>query len=154
MSENAVSNSSCLIALEKIGYLDLLSKSFDTVTIPSAVQTEFGQNIDWLIVKSVQNKAVVNSLKTQIDDGESEAIALAMEEWTDIFIVLDDKKARRVAKQLGLKVIGTVGLLLRAKKKGIITEIKPTLNALQDVDFRIAETLYKKALRLAKEVKG
>lgn len=154
MSENAVSNSSCLIALEKIGQMDLLSKSFDSVIIPPAVQSEFGQNIDWLIVKSVQNNAVVNSLKTQIGDGESEAIALAMEEGTDVFIVLDDKKARRIAKQLGLKVIGTVGLLLRAKKKGIVTEIKPILNALQDVDFRIAETLYKKALRLAKEVKG
>lgn len=152
MSDNAVSNSSCLIALEKIGHLDLLSKSFDSILIPPAVQSEFGKKIDWLIVKSVQNTAVVNSLKTQIDDGESEAIALAME-MTDVFVVLDDKKARRIAKQLGLKVIGTVGLLLRAKKKGIVTEIKPILDALQNVDFRIADILYKKALRLAKEVK-
>jgi predicted nucleic acid-binding protein len=151
MSENAVSNSSCLIALEKIGRLDLLSKSFDTINIPLAVQSELGQDIDWLIVKPVQNKAVVSSLKTQIDDGESEAIALAME-LTDVFIVLDDKKARRIAKQLGLKVIGTVGLLLRAKKKSIVTEIKPILDALQDVDFRIAEPLYQEALRLAKEI--
>ncbi|MHB2151039.1 DUF3368 domain-containing protein [Calditrichota bacterium LG25] len=150
MSENAVSNSSCIIVLEKIGRLDLLSESFDTVNIPPAVQSELGQNIDWLIVKSVQNRALVSSLNTQIDDGESEAIALAMEE-ENVFIVLDDKKARRIAKQLGLKVIGTVGLLLRAKKRGIVTEIKPILDALQEVDFRIGETLYQEALRLAKE---
>ena len=151
MSENAVSNSSCLIALEKIGRLDLLSKSFDAVNIPPAVQSEIGKSIDWLIVKSVQNKAAVNSLKTQIDDGEAEAIALAME-LADAFIVLDDKKARRIAKQLRLKVIGTIGLLLRAKKKKIITEIKPVLDALHGVNFRISETLYQEALRLAKEI--
>lgn len=150
MSENAVSNSACLIALGRIGRLDLLSKSFETVNIPPAVQSELGRNIKWLIVKSVQNKAVVNSLKTQLDDGESEAIALAME-LGDVFIVLDDKKARRIAKQLGLKVIGTVGLLLRAKKKCIVTEIKPILDALQEVDFRISDTVYQEALRLAEE---
>lgn len=152
MSENAVSDSSCIIALAKIGRLDLLSKSFNTVSLPPAVQDEFGQNIDWLIVKSIRNKALVNSLKTQIGDGEAEAIALAME-LADVFIVLDDKKARRIAKQLELKVIGTVGLLLRAKKKSIVTEIKPILDALHDVDFRIGETLYQEALRLAKETK-
>jgi len=150
MNEHAVSNSSCLIALEKIGYLDLMSKSFKTVTIPPAVQSEFGQRIDWLTVKSVQNKAVVNSLKTQIGDGEAEAIALAME-MTDVFIMLDDKKARRIAKQLALTVIGTVGLLLRAKKKGVIAEVKPILDALHDVDFRVSELLYQEALRLANE---
>lgn len=152
MNENAVCDSSCLIALEKIGHLDLLSQSFSSIIIPPAVENEFSKKINWLIVKSVQNIAVVNSLKTQIGDGESETIALAME-MTDTFIVLDDKKARRIAKQLGLKVIGTVGLLLRAKKNGMINEIKPILDALQDVNFRIAETLYKKALRLAKEAK-
>jgi predicted nucleic acid-binding protein len=58
-------------------------------------------------------------------------------EQADVFVVLDDKKARRIAKQLGLKVMGTVGLLLRAKKKGIVSEIKPMLDALQQADFRI-----------------
>ena len=153
MNEKARSNSSCLIALEKIGQMDLLSKSFDAVIVPPAVQSEFGHNIDRLIVKTVQNRAVLRSLQTQIGDGESEVIALAME-MADVLVVLDDKKARRIAKQLQLQVIGTGGLLLRAKRKGIVTEIKPLLDALQDVDFRIAETLYKKALQLANEVKG
>ncbi|NIR49165.1 DUF3368 domain-containing protein [candidate division KSB1 bacterium] len=74
-------------------------------------------------------------------------------ELADVLIVLDDKKARRIAKQLGLKVIETVGLLLRAKKKAIIAEIKPILDDLQNVDFRIAKILYQKALRLTKEEK-
>ena len=83
-------------------------------------------------------------------DGESEAIALAME-LDDVVLVLDDKKARRIAKQLDLKVIGTVGLLLRAKKRGIVAEIKPVLDALQNAGFRIAAPLYQKALKLASE---
>jgi predicted nucleic acid-binding protein len=150
MNENAVSDSACLIALAKIGHLDLLFKSFGTVTIPPAVHREFGQNIDPLVVQSVQNTALVRSLKTQIDEGESEAIALAMEQ-ADVFVVLDDKRARRIVKQLGLKVIGTVGLLLRAKKKGIVSEIKPILDAHQQADFRIHNGLYQVAVRLDEE---
>ena len=150
MSENAVSDSSCLIALEKIGHLELLSKSFDAVNIPPTVQSELDREIKWLIITPVQNNAVVNSLKTQIDDGEAEAIALAME-MGNVYVVLDDKKARRIALQLGLKVIGTVGLILRAKKKGIIAEIKPILDALHEVDFRISDTLRQEALQLAEE---
>lgn len=153
MSPIAVTNSSCLIALEKIGHLDLLAKSFAKVAIPPAVQNEFSHEVGWLVVKPVQNQAVVRTLRTQLDNGESEAIALAMEEGENVFLVLDDKKARRIAKQLGLRVIGTIGLLLRAKKKGIISEIKPILDALQEVDFRIAQPLYDKALTLAKEIK-
>ena len=78
MSQRAVSNSSCLIALENIGRLDWLSESFETVFIPAAVQDEFGRKPEWLVVKPVHNRTVVEALSTQIDIGESEAIALAL----------------------------------------------------------------------------
>ena len=107
MSDNAVSNSSCLIALDRIGRLEFLSQSFNQVSIPPAVKKEFGRNVDWLSVVHVRNSALVSSLQTQIGEGESEAIALAMEAKPSI-LILDDKKARRIANQLGLKVIGTV----------------------------------------------
>jgi predicted nucleic acid-binding protein len=70
----------------------------------------------------------------------------------DVFVILDDRKARLLALQLSLKVIGTVGMLLRAKRFGVITEIKPLLNALNQVDFRISEALVQKALQIAGEV--
>lgn len=70
----------------------------------------------------------------------------------DVFIILDDRKARQLALQLNLKVIGTVGMLLRAKGKGIITEIKPLLAALNQADFRISEPLIQNALRIAGEL--
>jgi len=66
MREIAVSNSSCLIALEKIGHLDLMSKIFDSIIIPPAVQGEVAQNIAWLIIKPVQNTAKLPGGRTYI----------------------------------------------------------------------------------------
>ncbi|MBW4611238.1 MAG: DUF3368 domain-containing protein [Hassallia sp. WJT32-NPBG1] len=151
MSEQTVTNSTCLIGLERIGRLDILPQVFSNVMIPLAVQAEVGLSADWLKVRAVQNIAVVATLKTQVDDGEAEAIALAME-LGDVLIILDDRNARRIAQQLNLKVIGTVGMLLRAKQKGVIAEIKPLLTALSQADFRISASLVGNALRLAGEL--
>ncbi|HED38617.1 MAG TPA: DUF3368 domain-containing protein [Ignavibacteria bacterium] len=150
MRDKIVTNSSCLIALDRINRLDILANSFKEIIIPPAVEKEVDLKLDWLSVKQIKNKVVIQILKTQIDDGESEAIALSLET-DDVLVLLDDKKARRIAKQLGLEVIGTIGLILRAKKKGLVSEIKPILDDLQNVEFRIRDTLYNKALRLANE---
>lgn len=150
MKEKIVSNSSCLIALDRINRLDLLADSFKEIIIPPAVEKEVDLKLEWLSVKQIKNKSVIQTLKTQIDDGESEAIALSLE-LGDVLVLLDDKKARRIAKQLGLEVIGTIGLILRAKRIGLVNEIKPILNDLQDVEFRIRDSLYNEALRLANE---
>jgi len=150
MIGNAIVDSACLIALEKIGQIELLSKLFDNIYIPPAVEIEFGKSIDWINVKQIQSIDKVITLKTQLDDGESEVIALAME-MKKVYVILDDKKARRVAKQIGLKVIGTVGILLRAKKNKIIPEIKSYLEKLNNVGFHISEALYQKALEIARE---
>lgn len=147
----AVTNSTCLIGLERIERLDILPQVFSTITIPTAVAAEVGIEADWLIVRTVQNLAVVATLKTQVDSGEAEAIATAME-LGDVFVILDDRKARLLSLQLSLKVIGTVGMLLRAKRFGAITEIKPLLTALNQVDFRISQALIQKALQIAGEL--
>jgi predicted nucleic acid-binding protein len=150
LTKDAVTNSTCLIGLERIGRLDLLPKVFSNVFAPAMVAAEVGSETSWLTVQPVQNLAVVATLSTQMDEGEAEAIALAME-LGDVLLILDDKKARRVAQQIGLKVIGTVGMLLRAKRDGVITEIKPLLTALVEADFRISEGIIQKALRLSGE---
>ena len=147
----AVTNSTCLIGLERIERLDILPQVFSTITIPTAVAAEVGIEADWLIVRTVQNLAVVATLKTQVDSGEAEAIATAME-LGDVFVILDDRKARLLSLQLSLKVIGTVGMLLRAKRFGVIAEIKPLLTALNQVDFRISQALIQKALQIAGEL--
>jgi len=150
LSEIAVTNSTCLIGLERIGRLEILPQVFSSIFIPLAVQTEVGINPNWAIIQSVTNLAVVAALKTQIDPGEAEAIALAIE-LGDVFLILDDRNGRRIAQQMGLKVIGTLGMLLRAKQKGVISEIKPVVMELEAVNFRIAPALVQKALNLAGE---
>lgn len=150
MSLSTVTDSTCLIGLERIQRLNILPQVFSPVIIPPAVQAEVGISASWITVQAPQSIMTVAALKTQLDDGEAEAIALALE-LDDVFIILDDLSARRVAKQLNLKVIGTVGILLRAKQQKVIDEIKPLLTALNAADFRISEAIIQNALRLAGE---
>ncbi len=149
-AKSIVSNSACLIALERIEQLNLLPQVYPSIWIPQAVQQEIGFLTDWLQVQTVQNQALVSTLRTQVGAGESEAIALALE-IKNVPVLLDDKKARRIAEQLSLQVTGTVGLLLNAKKKSVIPAIRPILDALEEVDFRISSNLRTRALELAEE---
>ena len=84
-----------------------------------------------------------------IDDGEAEAIALAQDQ--KCRIILDDRQARSVGRNMGLRVIGTVGILILAKKMKILSAIKPALQNLDDTGFYISVALKKEALRLTKE---
>lgn len=146
----AVTNSTCLIGLERISKTDLLPQVFTTVFAPPMVVAEIRSYLSWLKVQPVQNTAIVATLKTQMDPGEAETIALAME-LGNVILILDDKKARRVALEIGLKITGTVGMLLRAKSQGVINEIKPLLEELLQADFRISDRLIKEALKRAGE---
>jgi predicted nucleic acid-binding protein len=92
-----VTNSSCLIGLERIQRLELLSQVFRSIVIPEAVQQEIGFRAAFLNVQVVKNQNLVVVLKSQVDDGEAEAIALA-QEISATYLVLDDGKARKLAK--------------------------------------------------------
>jgi len=145
MSEPAVCDSACLIALERIGRLELLPDLFNPILLPLEVEKEFGRSISWTTVRLPQNQALVKSLKQLIDDGEAEAIALASE--TGFQIILDDRKARAAARHLGIKLIGTVGLLVRAKREGLLKSLKPVLDELQRANFHVSRALCDEALR-------
>ena len=86
-----------------------------------------------------------------INDGEAASIILAVEEDTGL-IILDDKDARKIAEKLGLKVMGTAGILLLAKKKGIIEEIKPILEEMRTSGFYLSDSIIKIVLREAGEL--
>jgi predicted nucleic acid-binding protein len=77
LTTEAVTNSTCLIGLERIGWLDLLPRVFSKVLAPPMVAKEIRTSVSWLKVEAVKNVAVVATLKTQMDAGEAEAIALA-----------------------------------------------------------------------------
>jgi uncharacterized protein len=149
LKEPIICDSACLIALERIGRLDLLPALFDPVRVPPAVQEEFGRSLDWLSIQAPSDQALVAALGMLVDSGEAEALALPCElQWT---IVLDDRQARSVGKRLGLKMIGTVAVVVRAKKLGLISAAAPLLKNLADNGFRVSEALLKEALDMAGE---
>ena len=149
MREKVVADSACLIALDRIGHLEVLSALFDPVMIPPAVEQEFGIHFPWLTVEKPIDDSYVTTLKMSIDDGEAEAIALAQEQRCQI--ILDDEKARSVGKNEGLAVIGTVGVLIRAKQNGLYPAIRPLLEELGRVGFHLSHTLKEEALQIAEE---
>ncbi len=149
MTDLIIADSTCLIGLERIDKIDLLPQMYSQVIIPPQVQKEFGLSFAWLIVKNPQNIGMVNSLKLMVDDGESEAIALAYE--LGYRLVVDDKQARNIAKRLDIEIIGTVGILVKAKQLGLIDQLLTILEALENKGFYLSKSLKTEALILVGE---
>ena len=149
MKEAVVSDSTCLIGLERIGELNILSALFDPIMIPPEVEREFGNAISWLQTESLTSGVLVAALRMIVDAGEAEAIALASEK--SCLLISDDKQARSAAKRLGVAVIGTVGVLVRAKQNGVVPAVKPILDDLELNNFFISRALREEALKLVGE---
>ncbi len=149
MKEIAVVNSTCLISLERIGQLGLLQALFEPIVVPPKVYEEFGGSVEWLHVQAPQNAALVTTLSQLVDDGEAQALALACE--LSALLILDDRKARRWAKRLGIRVLGTIGVLLRAKNHHLIPAVRPHMEALKSAGFYLSPELEQEVLRLTNE---
>ena len=146
MSKVVIADSSCLIALSKIGRLNILQELFGEIIIPPSVYDEVfekgaGQagvkelaDCHWIKVQTVENHLAVRALRAFLGPGESEAIILAVEKKAD-FIILDDKKARLQAQDLSLPVIGTVAVIKKAVEKKIIPDFSKILKELSDAGF-------------------
>ncbi len=143
-----VTDASPLIALVRIGRDGLLPRLFDRVLAPRAVAAEVGSLPTFVEVMDAP-EAIAAELRQSLDPGESDAIALA--EALGAVLLVDERKGRRVALSRGLAVRGTVGVLLLALEDGLITAVRPELDALIAAGFHIGEALYGDALRLAGE---
>ncbi|WP_287728742.1 DUF3368 domain-containing protein [Microcystis sp. M061S2] len=107
--------------------------------------------LSWIETRPVTQQNQVNQLLNKLDRGESEGIILALELGADI-LILDERKGRKVAQSLGLNITGILGVLLEAKQKELIMNIKPIVDQLiLKAEFRISETLYRKVLTIAGE---
>ena len=150
-SKLIISDTSCFITLSNIGELNLLRLLYSKiVTTPEIVQ-EFGESLpDWVEVIPVSDKAKQKLLEIQVDRGEASAIALALESENPILII-DDYKARKLANSLKINHTGTIGVIIAAKQKGIISSIKPLLNKIKETNFRISADLEIHALIQAEE---
>jgi len=156
-----ICNTSPMQYLHQLGMLHLLHAVAGRVTVPPAVVDELaaGQQrgmdlpdpttLDWVTV-SRPHSASAERLVTDLGRGESEVLLLALEH-PDAVVVLDDAVARRVAAGLGIRLTGTLGLLLDAKRAGLIPAVGPLLDKLQGLRFRLAPTTRHAVLTLAGE---
>jgi predicted nucleic acid-binding protein len=144
-----ISDTSCLIAFERIDRLDILPGLYETVCIPPAVDVEFGKQFEWLKVEQLISHRLCGLLNLTLGKGESEAIALAVQ--LECFLLTDDKQARAMAEQLGLTVKGVLGVLIAAKGSGHVAKVKPIIDDLETNGFRISRSLREEVLRVAAE---
>jgi predicted nucleic acid-binding protein len=160
-----VSNTSPVLNLAIVGHLGPLQQQFGQVWLPQAVTEELrieqdlpgsttvgiAQRAGWLLNERVTDPVRVAILRRDLDEGEAEAIALALQKRAD-WLLLDERDARRVAKSLGLKVTGVLGILLKARLDGQLPSLREAMERLRDLaDFRIGAGLYTELLQAAKE---
>ncbi|MCL4506326.1 MAG: DUF3368 domain-containing protein [Chloroflexi bacterium] len=152
-----VSNTGPIIALSQIGRLDLLPALFGRIFIPQAVRDELIQcraqvdAADWIEVDSISDTSTVDVLRERLDAGESEAIALAIQLNADL-VLIDEARGRRVADSRGLSYIGTLGLIVEAKRRGSLTAVSPLLEELRAAGLYMSDALYEAVRRVADEV--
>jgi predicted nucleic acid-binding protein len=132
-----ISDTSCLIAFANIEQLEILHALCPSIITTPEVAVEYKDPLpEWIRIAQVKDTIKTNSLHTVLGLGESSAIALALET-ENALVILDDKKARHYAKNLGLDIIGLLGLLIRAYKQGLITDIDSVIDRLREIGFRL-----------------
>lgn len=159
-----VSDTSPINNLAAINHLYLLHQLYGTVLIPEAVYRELTnpsfpvagsdevKTFDWIQTRTVGDLNLVQALSDDLDAGEAEAIALAIEMQAEQ-VLIDERRGRLIADRLNLRYTGILGILVEAKSQGLIAEFKPLLDALiNEAGFWVAESLYNSVLQLVDEI--
>lgn len=162
MSGKIICNTGPLIALSLINRIDLLRDLFDVVAVPEAVHREIlvggSENaglsnynkVKWIKVLPISTW-IDPLLVTSLDEGEASVIGLARE-WKADFILIDERKARKIARTVyGLHVIGSARILVEAKNKGLIENVGSALQNIQDNGYWIGASIVEAALKMAGE---
>jgi predicted nucleic acid-binding protein len=147
-----VVNTSPLIALERIGQLELLKRMYGVVIRPQSVLDELNagrgsydlspllERADWIITEPDPPEM---NLRRELGAGETAVLALAVKTHADL-VILDDLPARLVAQTQGLAITGTLGVLIAAQQAGFLSNVKEMFHKLQDSGFRIPAALLEK----------
>ena len=157
-----VSDTSPIRALNHLGLISMLASLYGSVYLPDAVAAELRRPgrlfsafepdaFSFFHIESPVNQRLVQDLEAKLDAGEAAALVLAMEKSADR-ILIDERDARIIAHEMGLHVVGVLGVLLEAKQQGLIPEVRPLINRLQsEINFHVSPQLVADVLRLALE---
>lgn len=152
-----VSDTSPVLNLSAISRLDLLRSLYHELVIPTAVASELQRNgleprrHEWLLLQEPKNRDLVKRLELRLDPGEAEAIAVALELRADR-VLIDERRARRVAAEFNLRPLGLLGILAEAKERGLVHDCKTILDEMmQRAGFWIGERLYAQFLSAVDE---
>ncbi|MGD1905546.1 MAG: DUF3368 domain-containing protein [Leptolyngbyaceae cyanobacterium] len=153
-----VSDTSPINNLAAIHQLHLLHQLYGTVLIPEAVYRELTdpdfpvagvtevQQLDWIQIRRVNKRDILEALSGELDLGEAEAISLAVELQADQ-VLMDERRGRLIAARFALRYTGIMGILVEAKARGLIVAVKPLLDALiHQAGFWVSESLYNTVL--------
>ena len=153
-----IADSSALIALSIVNKIDVLEKLFDQVFVPKAVFEEISVNnkdeskqLYYYCKNRVVEIVSMIDFNVSLGKGESEAMVLYKEQNADL-LLCDDKKAKKFARNFGINIIGSLGVLLKAKEKKLIPQIAPLITTLQNSKIFIDENTCNTVLKIANEL--
>lgn len=156
-----ICDTSPLQYLHQIGLLDVVHALVGRLTVPPAVVAELEEghargvdlpdlrDLDWVSIRTPQSSMAV-PLVTDLGPGETQVLMLALET-AGAIVVLDDARARQLAEALGLRLTGTLGLLLDVKQAGLTPAVAPLLDHLETLRFHLAPHTKAAVLKLAGE---
>jgi predicted nucleic acid-binding protein len=146
MADLVIADTSALIVLTNSGHLPLLHALFPRIIVTSEVEAEFGQPLPaWISVETVAHKGEKPFLIAQLGKGEASSMFLALEN-APCLLLIDEKKGRKVAMDLGLQIIGTLRVLILAKESGLIISLRQAIDDLMATGFRLSPVLIAEVL--------
>lgn len=164
MTQPVIADAGPLIGLARAGLLHLVRQVYRRVVVPPAVLAELKKDEDrpgarvlrqamdagWMRREGVRRSRELTLLEIRLDRGEAEAILLAMQR-PHRFLLMDERRGRSVARSKGVRVVGTGGVLIAAKKRGFIDTVTPSLERLVSAGYRLAPALREEIRHLAGE---
>ena len=164
MTPLVVADTGPLIGLARIGQLSVIKILYKSITIPPRVLEELRISSDrpgsralseaisdgWINIISPKKTRAADILSLLLDAGEAEAIQLVLEKKAHLLII-DDRRGREISLNRGIRIIGTGGVLITAKKADILENVKPVLDELSNAGYRLSEELCNRIIELAGE---
>ncbi|MFK7970916.1 MAG: DUF3368 domain-containing protein [Bacteroidia bacterium] len=150
-----VSDTSSITNLIQVGQIGLLKTLFKEILISPTVkrelsviqsQKDFIENCPWITVANPKDEELIHGLIQKLDLGEAESICLAKELAAD-FLLIDEYAGRKIANEMGLPIIGILGVLIKGKKEGQLGEVKPIIQSLVSSGFRLNQGLINNVLQ-------